>query len=1046
LGLCVSIFIASALGAIVGGPLTALLLPLPVLVVARWSRERWLARFSHDASIQVVTIIALHLSSFCYFLKFTRGGEAVPSALNALVQKSHTVAFLSEFGTNIALSGFFLVLFITVNLLLLRKDVSSARANPGRNEIHIVPSDFRLSLDRYCKALVGALDRYDSEVNWSDRELTPLEAEVETERTERFRPSIARDLVAAIRDNRRSDVFVVLGDPGSGKSVSLRRLVRVLCEQAAKTGVVPVYVNLREYPAGEEPTTESLLDFVREVTWRQIGRDGRTFLDTWYEPFRKSGRLFFVVDSFDELPAILDCDEKSDTHHRIASAFDRFFTQEVLTCRAVLASRHFRAPVNVRGTRLLIRPFTEMQVRRAMQTWLLGKGIDIRRYLRRLFQERPHLVPLLRNPFTAELIAEYAIAGKGSLLPASLYEVFDHYLSERLEKDQSRFKKSNLSALEIRLAAGVIANSMYNSQAFGLEADVDEVAALLAPRYGVKAGAIVEALQYARLARVGGTDRRRFSFVHRRFAEFFVVDCFRCEGGSINLGSIPTDSRWRDCLVMCCGILDLPNRVKVATYCWLEISSAKAQFEAGKLGQARGAVHCIRFLADAFRSDPEALNSFQRALSELTLDLLRSTDTLVAKIAAELIPILDNSYQQSAIVRALEKRSRWISDTTLSSCRHLSQVSDRTGEAISNYFRAFSVRELMGRYPDLNFSLSLSDAFRIQRADLRLAVAEIVVRAALASVLLTWTLIKAPSLVFIPLLLAAVGWAFHSLMKRVDSVRHSSIPPYQGVLGARDSIDAWSRLLILTLPWSYFAFAEIIHSADGVFSSIYNLKRERDVVGGLSLIAVMATSVTLCFRWDWISKLLLRKKSGVREPRDPNLGCVVEEPKTSPRKSQPPNSLFRQIAGEKPADTLKVLGYIVGIFGLGAGIILFWLALPRTVKETIIALFVCAILGLLLFFLCKIALLRIHGWILSTKERKRMLKTGLPEVTSCVELYEYLRTFRSSAIQVEYLQTLRFRRVKLKGDITKSPKELLADHQVAEELARLRELWLGFVN
>ena len=141
------------------------------------------------------------------------------------------------------------VTIIALNIIWRSRDVTDTPNDSSRSLPSLVDPEFNKSLKRYCDALVSALDRYDDDVNWSDRELTPLEAEVETERNNRLRPKIVKDLVAAIQRDLISSVFVVLGDPGSGKSVSLRRLVRILCKQAENTGVIPVYVNLREYPS-----------------------------------------------------------------------------------------------------------------------------------------------------------------------------------------------------------------------------------------------------------------------------------------------------------------------------------------------------------------------------------------------------------------------------------------------------------------------------------------------------------------------------------------------------------------------------------------------------------------------------------------------------------------------------------------------------------------------------------------------------------------------------------------------------------------------------
>ena len=59
----------------------------------------------------------------------------------------------------------------------------------------------------------------------------------------------------------------------------------------------------------------------------------------------------------------------------------------------------------------------------------------------------------------------------------------------------------------------------------------------------------------------------------------------------IDLQSIPTDSRRRDCLVMYCGIADLTTRQQIAAYCLSIIAGASDQIASGQILEARAAIH-----------------------------------------------------------------------------------------------------------------------------------------------------------------------------------------------------------------------------------------------------------------------------------------------------------------------------------------------------------------------------------------------------------------------------------------------------------------------
>ena len=1025
----------------------AICTPIPILAIIFFWKNRLLPRFSGYSRFRVISVVALYASSFFYLLPQNQFSGHVSGALSTLFGLLHAPPIPDPLGFNATIVFLVLAAVLTLNLLWYANEISHTLANPVVEGLPSRHRDFQASLNRYCTALIAELDRYDREVNWSDYELTPLEAEVETERSARLRPRIASDLLEAIRRDRTSAVFLVLGDPGSGKSVSLRRLVRLLCRQAQDTGVVPVYVNLREYPVGEGLTTDSLVRFIRETALRQTGRDGRAFIDAWYEVFRRSGRLFFIIDSFDEVPAVLDCDDRSEAHKEISASFDRFFTQEVQTCRAVLSSRHFRAPVGVKGTRLVIRPFSESQIRRAMRTWLLGQGIDSTNYIRRLFRERPHLVPLLRNPFTAELIAEYARTSAGEKLPDSMFSVFDHYLTERFASDQSALERLKLSPKNLRDAAGLIARRMYESADIGLEADVERIASLLGNSLGKPAIEIIEALRYTRIARVGGHDRRRFSFVHRRFAEFFVVDHMRRGKERPQIESIPSDSRWRDCLVMYCGIADLPIRQQIAEFCWSVIAASRHELLEGRVLEARDAVHCSRFLAEAFRSDPDATGSFRSLLGEVVAEFIGSKDLLTAKIAAEMIPLLDEAHQQLAINSAFETDSPWICDTTLGSCRHLGKLDDGTNQRMRSYLRSIPAGEFLHRFSDLSFSMSLSDAFRKQRRNLWVDLGEVALLPCAAALLLCLGAAWFPRAVMYSAVMGSLFAVFLWLSSLASSIRSARPRERDGPAARSGARRTLRRIRSVT------QFALGARRLDFVSKGL------RIFVGMASYILVIGL-LTGHWYFDLARDLTIQgRTTGIRDfmriwammPVVFGLwGMLVASLRII---FIPPafDNLQLLVIAKRAVKFVIVIATIGAVLG-GVGWFLFWSLpklwnmLPAPARKYltygfwgVMALFyTLGGIGLLVRI--------VKAGVQNAIDRTRLNRNGFPTRVSSSEAYSACLSFRSREVRRLYLEGLRRRRIPLIGEVTPAPEELLESGPVAEELARLREQWLGLAG
>jgi hypothetical protein len=219
-------------------------------------------------------------------------------------------------------------------------------------------------------ALLRKLDRIDDETRWSDSNYVPLEAEVQTLEGKSTRGRVV-DLLTALRKNKRAQVFVVLGEPGTGKSVAMRKLARDLLEASADSDRIAVYVNLREWRSTKiwteqsPPTVQEFEEFLYHNLMQNYNLDSnsKAFLQNNYHRLMQAGYFFFIFDSFDEIPAVLDKDENSWLIRAVSDCIVGYALSG-LNSRAVVSSRLFRKPqlVNKKRSVYEIRPFSDDRI------------------------------------------------------------------------------------------------------------------------------------------------------------------------------------------------------------------------------------------------------------------------------------------------------------------------------------------------------------------------------------------------------------------------------------------------------------------------------------------------------------------------------------------------------------------------------------------------------------------------------------------------------------------------------------------------------------
>jgi hypothetical protein len=153
-------------------------------------------------------------------------------------------------------------------------------------------------------------------------------------------------------------------------------------------------------------------------------------------------------------------------------------------------------------------------------------------------------------------------------LPPNMFAIFDDYVRRRLEKDAPAIRQYGVEPTRPLEAATIVAQKMYEIEGIGLEVDAERLRFFLEPWPPAEAEGAIESLRYVRIVRFGGLDRRRFSFVHRRFAKFFMVRALQASGQVPDLAAIPTDSRQRDGHVVYCSVASDTERQRIAEFCW----------------------------------------------------------------------------------------------------------------------------------------------------------------------------------------------------------------------------------------------------------------------------------------------------------------------------------------------------------------------------------------------------------------------------------------------------------------------------------------------
>ena len=563
---------------------------------------------------------------------------------------------------------------------------------------------YNQKLVKVAGVLKSTIMSVDHDLNWSSEFYTPLEAEVEV----RGQKKSVSSLLESIRNDKNTRKFLVLGDPGAGKSVALRKLAVDMLDQTSDTGKLPLYINLKEWSLSEKwsadnsPSMKQLQEF---VIHRISQKDHflHEFFFEYFENMFEHGRFFFIFDSFDEMPEVLDELESSWLIGELSELFSQFLGG-VHESRGVLASRQFRSPTTAftPDKTLEIRPFTDYKIFESLTRNPLNK----RDVVIDLFRERPEWISVARNPFNASLLSSYL--AQRNEIPPNQAELFKSYISDRLSSKSCFALMQECSVLQHDLFQFCInvGYHLYGDSDLGLEVSKKS----LSDKYKFDVSDNFRILKFAHIARIA-EDQDTVSFVHRRFTEYFISQYFVMSPEQLKFDVIPSDSSGRDGLVMYCEVAPHDKAIQISMFCWNEIKTLRGKTPDRDAEEYRRGVLCLRFISQAFRTRSECVDPFRGELKTWIVDQLTGP-VLIAKHALESTGLLKDEDLESIVVPVISANESWLTETAIKSCRHLASIDKPLEVALCKNIEFMSNSEITSHKDEMQFSYSLSEAFQ----------------------------------------------------------------------------------------------------------------------------------------------------------------------------------------------------------------------------------------------------------------------------------------------------------------------------------------------
>ena len=566
----------------------------------------------------------------------------------------------------------------------------------------------------YCEEVKLYVEKLNVEMYWGDDIFTPLSAEVVSEKGTKKRKY--RDLLSVLKSSKKKDiVYLILGEAGAGKSLSLRKLCINLTKEYPSTKKIPIYINLGEWDdSSVDSSPEDLVSYIKKYVLKYGSQKASKFISNDFQTLLDNEGLYFIFDSFDELPVLLG---KSSTKAIVNHFSDLLYTfLSANKTGGIIASRYDNRPTSrlSPNTTIRIQGFSDLKIS-ALATEFFQDSEKAKSFKKELFKNRTDLLPLCRNPFYLTMLLHYAEKDQ-THFPQNQMELFQFFIRERLNKCEEKVSDIKIPYEEYLSFAHKIALDMQEAYDKGIAYSLPETSN---KKQSAKWKQMVDVLCEAKLCRKDNNGKS-VVFVHRWFQQYFYVSSIitsSAESCPFNYAQcISENSGLWGAIVLYCEIAKETVVSEIANYCWKNIQMNVECTKSIWMSGAKELVNSLNFLSEAFRHRKEVIKSFGPQLAEfIQTHLSKETDYVIAYALTNCLPLLDNDEMQSAVQKVFESGRLSLIERALSCVRQSAILNNQLELLIIKYLCNRTTITKIRQLKSFSFSFSLSSGFKYLR-------------------------------------------------------------------------------------------------------------------------------------------------------------------------------------------------------------------------------------------------------------------------------------------------------------------------------------------